>query len=199
VFIELTELLRCPEDHPEEHQILATATMMGRNVVRGVVGCPACRREYPVDDGIIRFGQPPHLAASDGVADAATVQALLGVASPGGSVALVGSAARLAPGLSRLLGAVHLVAVNPPADVEPGQALSVMMATAMIPLRTSVTRGVVLGEEYALPPWTAEAVRVLLPGLRLVVLAEGVGIAGLEQLAAGNGMWVGQKARGGRS
>ena len=50
-----------------------------------------------------------------------------------------------------------------------------------------------LGAEHATPPWIAEGTRVLLHGLRLIVVGEHVTAPDLEQLAVGRGLWVGQK------
>ena len=194
MFIELTEHLRCPQDHAEVHCVLATVTMKGRDVLQGTLGCPECRREYLIRDGAVHFGGAPVPVDHPSPApDAGTVQALLGLMSPGGFVALVGSAARFSGPLSELIGEVHFVAIDPPPDVQPDASLSLLFSEGMIPLRTSVMRGVVLGGEYARDPWLADAGRVVLPGLRVLVLAEQEA-PGLERLAAGSGMWVGQKA-----
>src|SRR5262245_9864629 len=96
MFVELVEFLRCPENHPESHCVLSTGAMNGRDIVRGLVGCPACQREYQIDQGIVRFGAPPNLPGGHHPADPEAVQALLGLSSAGGNVVLIGSAVRLA-------------------------------------------------------------------------------------------------------
>ncbi len=50
-----------------------------------------------------------------------------------------------------------------------------------------------LGADHAAPPWLAEAKRVLLPGLRLVVEDERASSEGLTELARGAGLLVGEK------
>jgi uncharacterized protein YbaR (Trm112 family) len=57
VFIELTEFLRCPKDHEEAHAVCLPLEMAGRDVVRGVVGCPACQAEYAIVDGVVDFAE----------------------------------------------------------------------------------------------------------------------------------------------
>jgi hypothetical protein len=57
-----------------------------------------------------------------------------------------------------------------------------------------MARGVVLGGEHARAPWLGEAARLLLRGLRMVALAEDVSCDGVERLASGNGMTVGQRS-----
>ncbi|MBI4420649.1 MAG: hypothetical protein HY560_07470 [Gemmatimonadetes bacterium] len=195
MFIELTEFLRCPAEHPDAHCVLVPEQMAGRSVIRGVVGCPACRRQYSISDGVVRFGLPPALSAPPELRRADAVAALLGLTGPGGYVVLVGSAVRLGKDLASLLGGIHFVGVNAPAGDGETPALSLLEAEASVPLRSAVARGVVLGAEYLKEPWTDEAVRVLLRGLRLITFTETAEIEGLDQLAAGKGMWVGEKGR----
>lgn len=199
MFIELSEFLRCPEPHEATFCVVAPDAMVGRRITRGVVGCPRCRREYPIEDGIVRFGEAE---AGDGGAgpavdaeppDPEVVQALLGVSGPGGFVVLVGAAARLAGPLAERMDGVHFVGINPPPDVTASPVLSLLVHPARIPLRDAMARGVMLGAGHAAPRWIAEGARVLLEGLRLVVSGDRVVAPGLEQLAAGRGLWVGQK------
>jgi hypothetical protein len=195
MFIELTEFFRCPADHPEAHCVLVPLEMAGRTVVRGTLGCPVCRREYAVTQAIVRFGPRPPQAPAGTVPGGAALQALTGLASPGGYLVLVGSAARAATALAAQLEGVHLVGVNAPADVTAWPGLTLVEAERGIPLRSRTARGVVLGGESAVPPWIEEAARVLLPGLRLVALAEVGRVDGVEPVAGGPGVWVGQKGK----
>lgn len=202
MFIELSEFLRCPEPHEDTFCVVAPGEMAGRMIVRGVIGCPICKREYPIEDGVAWFGgtAADAAAASDAVAaaDADVVWALLGLTSPGGFVVLVGSASRLAPALAARMGGVHFVGVNPPGDVEFSPVLTLLTHPNRIPLRQSIARGVVLGAESAMEPWIGEGARVLLKGLRLVAVTDRVAVPELEQLATGNGLWVGQKTASGK-
>ncbi len=200
MFIELTEYLRCPEFHEETYLVLVPETMVGRDVLRGTLGCPVCRRQYVIVKGVVEFGgdgwrdSVPEPAARDvTLPDPHAVQALLGLGSPGGYLVLVGSATRLVEQLAELIGGVHFVGVNPPPDVEASHMLSPLRSDRMIPMRTGVTRGAVLGTEHVHPPWLAEGVRVLLRGQRLVMLCEWDYVSGTERLAVGEGLWVGTK------
>ena len=114
--IELTEMLRCPEEHREEFLVLSTSEMNGRMVWMGLVGCPVCHRTFEIIDGIVDFtevvtGERPLRAVrrtpapdSPVVLDPQSLQALLDLGGPGGYVVLLGSATRLAEGLAGLMG-----------------------------------------------------------------------------------------------
>ena len=220
MFIELTEILRCPNDHPESYVVATPIVMDGRRIVRGVVGCPECRAEYPIVDGVAYFTDARASAARDGPArsgglrpsedgappavaggsiagtpdyDAAALATLLNLSGPGGYAVLAGGAGRLGAALFATAPGVHLVAVNPPAGVAPSLMLSVLRCPAGLPLTSASVRGVALGADLATPPWLAEARRALLPGLRLVVEDERASSEGLSELARGAGLLVGEK------
>jgi uncharacterized protein YbaR (Trm112 family) len=206
--IELTEMLRCPEPHREEMLVLSTGEIRDRMVQSGIIGCPVCRKEYPISRGIVNFRrsrervakewsgprpayQPPSPLPS---ADAANLQALLELSGPGGYVVLIGAAVLQAARLSALMGGIHFVGVNAPSEMEEQPTLSLLYATEKVPLRTAVARGVVVGADLATSPWLVEAHRVLLRGRRFVVENEEPELPiGLIKLAAENGLWVGEK------
>jgi hypothetical protein len=174
---------------------------MDRRVIRGVIGCPVCKAEYPIENGIVEFGVDPLLgqdSRSDDITteempDAETVQALLALSSPGGYVVLVGSVTRLSSRLAESIRPLHHVGVNPPPEVSESRDMSLLRSTGNIPLRSSFARGVVLGREYAREPWLSEAGRVLADGMRLLIADERASVSGVECLAAEGGLWVGQK------
>ena len=207
--IELTEMLRCPEAHDEAFLVMSTGEMLGRMVRSGILGCPICRREFPIIKGIVDFSgnvkrETGNAGATQGTfpvsrfpfpdVDPESLQALLDLSGPGGYVLLLGSAARHAVGLAALIGGVHFVGVNAPDDVEELPVLSLLACETMIPLRQKVGRAAVVGPDRLGPEWLAEARRVLLPGRRLVIESERVAPpAGLTQLALGHGLFVGER------
>lgn len=195
MFIDLAEFLRCPRPHEDTFLVLSTGAMKERHLLFGTIGCPVCQAEFPVVEGVARFGEPPRLPVPGGpLPPSDAVQAVLGLTNPGGYVVLLGSAAALTPALGGRLKGVHLVCVNPPAarEVEPGS--TALTAPDFVPLRDAVARGVVVGAEYAAGRWLAEAARVLLAGQRLVALSATVTPpAGITPLAIGQGMWVGSR------
>ena len=196
MFIELAEFLRCPRDESEAYCVVVPDEMIGRLIVTGAIGCPASQSEYPIENGIADFCSADSalqlpVPAEDVSTDALTVHALLGVSTPGGYIVLIGSAGRLAVDLVERIGDVHFIAFNPPGDVERSLAVSVVRGPVPMPLRTSMARGVVVGREYAIEPWLTEASRILLKGLRMVVLRDDVTVPGIKTVATGEGVWVG--------
>lgn len=205
MFIELTDHLRCPADHPEQFLVLMPAQMDGRQVAEGVLGCPVCNRSFPIEKGVARFGASglPRMgerATSGDLSapslDAAALTALLGLGSPGGYVVLVGSFGQLARELVEVLTGVALVLVN--SDAEPGALPFVSSLRApTLPLKTASMRGVALGSGFAGDPsWVAAAARVVLPGNRVVGQGPEPEETQLEIAASAGGCWVGVRARG---
>jgi hypothetical protein len=187
--------------------VLSTGEMSGRMVRRGVVGCPVCQREFAIVDGIVDFTEPrtperrggavrrtPAPSTPAAPVDPAALQALLDLGGPGGIVLLLGAAARHAERLAVLIGGIHFVGVNAPADVEPLPSLSLLQVEGVVPLRDAMARGVVIGAELARTPWVPEGARVLLRGRRLVVESEDPRAPDtLRRLAVGQGLWVGER------
>src|SRR2546423_5030918 len=169
-------MLRCPERHEEAFLVMSTGEMVGRMVRSGILGCPVCRKEYPIVKGIVNFsggeGTPlrdkntQSLRGVPSPPDAPTLQALLDLSGPGGYVVLVGSAARHAVGLAGLMGGIHFIGINAPADVGELPLLGLLACATMIPLRRAMARAVVVGPERASRAWADEAVRGLLRGRR---------------------------------
>jgi len=199
VHIELTEMLRCPEPHEEGFLVMSTGEMRGRMVRSGMLGCPACGKEYPIVKGVAHFSGAS--VAPSGTAprsplpvDAEALQALLDLSGPGGYVVLLGVAARHAVGLAGLMGGIHFVGVSAPDDMEELSVLSLLACETMIPLRQTVARAVVVGSDRVGAEWLVEARRVLLPGRRLVIESEQVAApVGLTRLALGHGLFVGER------
>lgn len=199
MFIELAEFLRCPKAHDEAYCVVTPDEMDRRTVVAGVVGCPACQTDYPIQDGVVDFRPPDVRSAlapnrSESAVCPHTVQALLALSGPGGYVVLAGSAAQSTQSLTTLVEGVHFIGVNVTPDVRRADWLSLLLSVDVMPLRSSMARGVVVGGECATAPWLDEAARILLRGRRLLVLAEVPGPPALKQLATGDGMWIGEKS-----
>lgn len=197
MFIELTDHLRCPADHPESFLVLLPSSVVERSVQVGELGCPICHRVYHIRDGIPDFGTPApvvKLRKHDPL-DGAGIAALLGLAGPGGFVGLVGGPAAEWRELAVHLPGVHLAAVNPPRGVQEAAGLSVLRATA-VPFKAGSLRGIILGAEVAEnEAWEGQAVRAVLPGLRVVGQGEVPEMEEIEILANAGGWWVGARKK----
>src|SRR5918995_2794021 len=195
MFIELTDHLRCPNEHDESFLVLLPGTMEGRSVLTGDLGCPVCGRTFQLADGVFDTGDAPTTAVANSVLDADAITTLVGLHGPGGYLALVGAPAALWSEVAELTPGVALVAVNPPSQVSDGPGVSVLRSSRL-PIKSGSMRGVVLGRPFADDSaWVKEAARVVLSGLRVV--GEGKeppsDIIGL--LATAGGVWVGTKKR----
>ena len=198
MFIELTEILRCPRDHAESYLVAVPIAMDGRRIVRGVIGCPQCQAEFPVVEGVAYFArqaQPARPGAPSPGYDVAALAAFLNLTGPGGYAVLVGSAARFGTAMASAVQGCHFVAVNPPPGVSEGPALSVLVAAAL-PFKSATVRAVALGADHADAGWLSEAGRILLPGLRLAVEDDRASPDGISELARGGGLFVGEKGPG---
>ncbi len=189
----MAEHLACPVQHDtREYCVLVPDEMIDRMVRRGLVACPVCRAEYPVVDGVVRFGRPPQTTSGATIPDAAVVQALLDLSGAGGYVVLVGTASQLARPLSERQPGVHMVTVNASRTYQKVPA-SHLEAASGIPLRDGMARGVVVGAEVAKSGWATEGARVLQRGRRFVALSDVELPEGIARLAAGDGVVVGEK------
>jgi hypothetical protein len=204
MFIELAELLQCPENHESMPCVVAPDEMDGRRVVSGTVGCPVCKIEHKVAEGIVGFGEDPLLGVGSRSDDLTIermpqvddVQALLNLSASGGYVVLVGSGSRLAEELARNTVDVHYVGVNPPPELRETESLSLLRSPRIFPLKDNSVRGVLIGREYVRNRWMDDAGRVLAPNGRLVAVLDELSASGVRQLAVGDGMWVGEKKEG---
>jgi uncharacterized protein YbaR (Trm112 family) len=191
VFIELTDHLRCPVDHPEQYLVLLPDRIVERSVIAGRLGCPVCGRTYEVTEGVAELGGPAPLPPSGTALDPAAMHVLLGLSGAGGYAALVGTAAESWRGLAEAQPGVALVAVNPPAGISDAAPLLSVVRAPILPLKARSLRGVVLGGDVAGDMrWVREAARATLPGLRVVGQGTEPALPELELLASAEGHWV---------
>ena len=192
MFIELTDHLRCPNEHDESFLVLLPAQMEGRSVRTGHLGCPVCGRTFELRDGVLDTGDAPPVEANrKSVLNADALTTLVGLSGPGGYLTLVGAAGALWSEVGALNPGVALVTVNPPASVVDGPGISVIRS-GRLPLKTGSMRGVVLSRPFADDPqWVREAARVVLQGLRVVGEGKDPSAGAIELLASAEGVWVG--------
>jgi hypothetical protein len=190
MFIELTDHLRCPSDHEESYLVLLPERMEGRSVREGRLGCPVCGRTYELRSGVLDLGgDRPTVPAGTALTPEA-LTALVGLSGPGGYLALVGRPVSGWREISELNRGVALVGVNPGDEVEDEAGISVLRAGSL-PIKSRSMRGVVLGAPYGGDPrWVGDAMRVVLPGLRVVGEGPAPERPDVELLAAAGGAWV---------
>ena len=195
MFIELTDHLRCPADHPESYLVLLPDEMEGRSVRVGRLGCPVCNRTYGVVDGVLDLGGPREPLPGTTLLTPDALTALVGLSGPGGYLVLVGRPASGWRDVAERNPGVGLIAVNPASDVADEPGISVLRSD-VLPLRSRSMRGVVLGDPFGRDPrWIAEATRVVLPGLRVAGEGPVPDPAVLELMAEAGGAWVGSPHR----
>ena len=195
MFIELTDLLRCPNPHDESFLVLLPDRMDGRSVRTGQLGCPVCGRTFDLMNGVFDAGGAPAASAENTGLGAENVSVLIGLSGPGGYLALVGPVASLWEDVARLNPGVALVAINPPEEVKDSAGISVVRG-GVIPLKSRSVRAVVLGKPYADDPaWIRDAARLVLPGLRVVGEGDQPPEDLIEVMASAGGVWVGTGKR----
>lgn len=195
MFIELTDHLRCPADHPESYLVLLPDRMEGRTVRAGRLGCPACNRTYTLTDGVLDLGGADAALPDTTLLTPEALTALVGLSGPGGYLVLVGRPGAAWREVAERNPGVGLVALNPPPDVSDEPGISVLRS-GLVPLKSRSMRGVVLGSPFGGDPhWVAEAARVVLPGLRVAGEGPVPQPAALELMAAAGGAWVGTPRR----
>jgi len=193
MFIELTDHLRCPEDHEEAYLVLLPDSVVQRSVQTGELGCPICHRTLYVREGILDVGDGPPPSTGEPTLDGASVAALTGLGGPGGYLVLVGSIAGRWREVENAVNGVSIVAVNGPASLADARGLSVVRC-ARLPLKAASMRGVVLSGEFGSDPaWIREGARVLLPGLRVVGEGADPDSRLVDVIASAGGWWVGTR------
>lgn len=193
MFIELVDVLRCPNPHAETWLVLSADAMDGRDVMSGTLGCPVCQAEFLIVDGIARFGdasRPRAMAELPDENEALRLAALLDLTDSRGYAILVGEMGRHAP-LLRSMTDVQLMLVDPPTTVAMGFGLSGLTtpASGALPLAAGSTRGIAL-EENSAPALLVSSLTLLAPGGRLLAPVRLLVPDGLIELARDDRQWL---------
>lgn len=165
MFIELIDVLRCPNAHEESWLVLASGRIDGRDVMEGVLGCPVCEAEYPITEGVVRFGPESHsqvVARESSEEEGLRLAALLDLATPGGYAIITGALGTSASYLRELTD-VQLLLVNPPPRTEMANGISGLTIDpdwTTLPLASSSARAVAL-DDAATPAHLLAALRVV--------------------------------------
>jgi uncharacterized protein YbaR (Trm112 family) len=200
VFIELVDDLRCPRPHEDTWLVASTDRTEGRAIVQGTLGCPICRAEYPIRDGVVWFDEPRYVAGAARDTSVAVdselamrLGALLDLSDADGFALLAGSWGPVAQ-LLRGVVPTHLVLLNPQPPVAAAAGISVLEIAAGIPLADATCRGVALDDGHADAAHLEAAVRVLRPRGRLVATAATPLPPGVAELARDDRLWVAERA-----
>jgi uncharacterized protein YbaR (Trm112 family) len=125
VFVPLVDILRCTRPHAETWLVASIDRADGRYIVDGTLGCPTCRAEYPIRNGIAFFSAPRSgtAHAQPDETTAMQVAAALDLTDARMTAVLHGSwgvHAQLIAGVSP----TQLLLLNPPGDVVVGDGVS---------------------------------------------------------------------------
>lgn len=139
-----------------------------RHIAEGRLGCPVCRAEYPITDGVADFTRstaPPRVSPTRVPDESAMLRlaAQLDLSEPGGVIVLAGGYAPLAALLAGSFPALYAV-LNAPAS---HHAVSAFAVAGHLPFAQGSLRALALDVPHA--ALVADAARVLRPGGRLVV------------------------------
>ncbi|KPK62299.1 MAG: hypothetical protein AMS21_07825 [Gemmatimonas sp. SG8_38_2] len=140
MFFELTDLLTCPTCGPKHGLVLLVQEVEDRRVRTGWLGCPNCRNDYPVNDGVadlrLEASATPEVAArfieTDDDELALKVLALLGLNERRAFVLVDERIAHVASALSELAPELEVIAVSS-TPVGPGNAGAVSRVLAERP------------------------------------------------------------------
>lgn len=192
MFVELIELLRCPRDHEETTLIASTTRSADRHIVDGMLGCPTCRAEFPILDGVARFdGQvPPRVAEAPSTEAAMRLAAFLELVDARGFALLFGRWGTHAGELRRI-SATPVVVVNPTAAVG-GHVAATIIAKDRVPFAAGSARAAAL-DVLVSATLADSAVRSVRGGGRVLGPAMMPLPAGLRELARDDRHWVAEK------
>lgn len=195
MFIELLDGLRCVSEHPQIPLVAAIMQRDDRFVVGGTLGCPTCRREYPIIGGVAYFADEHASAPLDPVSGdddgAMRIGAFL-AASDGVTVALVGEWARYAVELSELVG-LRAYAINPRAPVGESERVGSLVSDNRLPFTNGSLRGVAIDESGWSDDELRLAAQALSPTGRIVAPAAAAVPADVQEIARDDRWWIGEK------
>ena len=203
MFIELVDALRCPRTHEESWLVLAASRIEARHIQEGTLGCPVCRAEYPIRDGVVdlRLDRTVAPAARVGPsADAPPITdrvppdhlaAMLNLGDALGFAVLVGAWGRHATSLLELSHVPPLLLVDPPPGIGMIPGLSGVHADATLPIAVGAARAVAVDDDSVTR--LESAARTTRAGGRMVGPAHAAMPLGVRELVRDAHVWVGER------
>lgn len=192
MFVELIEYLRCPAAHEESVLVAAAERSEQRHILSGVLGCPVCGAEYPIHEGIARFGGAPAVVAEPPSVEAAMrMAAFLELTDARGFALLCGRWGAHAAPLAELV-ETPLFLVNPPAGADLSRAAAVIETGATLPLAAGIARAAAL--DPSLAPSPDAVLRALRGGARVMGPVALPLPAGVTEIARDARDWVAEKS-----
>lgn len=162
--------------------------MEGRFVIEGKLGCPVCTASFPINGGIADFRDDPSCPDSAGDrSDLATeeetlrVAGMLGLTRAGAAVVLSRVPSELANSVAELTG-VRVICVNPAGEGGEAENVASVRIDEKLPFATGSIDAMMMAEPVSAND-TAEALRVLRTGGRLVAPASTALAGNLRELA----------------
>ena len=198
--VELIDKLRCIRPHEDSWLVAASLESVGRQIVRGTLGCPVCKTEYEIRDGEVWFGSDDELtdvagtsgdlAVADGFDEARVrLAALLGLSERGGVYLLCGAWARYVDTLEEF-GPAEWLLLSPPPPIRGDGTLR--GCGELLPVARGSLRGVALHRPSA--ELASAAVAALGAGGRLIAPALTPVPFGVTVLARDDREWVAERS-----
>ena len=192
MFVDLIDRLRCPNDHADTWLVAAVTRTEDRRLIDATFGCPECHAEFELRDGELSFGPRVERAPMPASDDEAMRAAALLRLEERGLYLLDGGWGSLADALQGVLDVDVMLADAPATGVTRDAGQGTLRGIGdRWPFAGSSLHGIAL--DRATPARTADAVRVLRPGGRLVAPAHVAVPAGVRELARDERHWVAEK------
>jgi uncharacterized protein YbaR (Trm112 family) len=189
VFIELVDHLRCPESHRESALVLAAERTVERYVLQGTLGCPVCRAEFVVRDGVVRFANRA-VASVEARADdeeAMRIAAFLDLTAPRGFALLEGRWATHAPAVATST-PMELVLLNAAARVDAQPGISPIVADGCPFAAGALTAAAIDGE------FADHIVAAVRPGGRIIGTVDVPLPGGAQEITRDDRLWIAEKS-----
>jgi hypothetical protein len=200
VFIEMIDLLRCINAHEDTWLVASFREVTNRIVTEGMLGCPICRAEYQIRNGVADFTRGESIAdyeverahVSHRREELATrAGAYLDATQPGATIVLGGLWAYAAQELAEM-GDLRVIALNPPREVKESERVGIVRSAGAIPLASNSCHGAALDAWFSIET-VDEAIRVARP-LGRIVGPTSLNASTAVVLAHDEQYWVGEKA-----